>query len=46
MVEISLRGLVEVASNIVSGLNEEISLAFVEAEEDDWDEYGTVPTEV
>jgi hypothetical protein len=44
MVEISLRGLIEVASDIVSGLDEEISLAFVEADEEDWDLYDMAPS--
>jgi hypothetical protein len=46
LVDVSLRGLIEVASDILHGLYEEISLAFTEAGENDWDEYGTVPTEV
>ena len=39
MVEISLRGLIEVASDILSGVFREVSFAFTEAEETDWDIY-------
>jgi hypothetical protein len=42
MVEISLRGLLEVASDILAGIFEEISFAFTPADPEDWDIYDTV----
>lgn len=42
MVDISLRGLLEVASDIIHGIFEEVAFAFTEAGEEDWDVYDTV----
>jgi hypothetical protein len=39
MTEISLRGLLEVASDILAGIFREVAFAFTEAEEEDWDVY-------
>jgi hypothetical protein len=44
MVEISLRGLFEVVSDLFSGVFEEISLAFTEGEVEDWDTYDIAPS--
>jgi len=42
MVEISLRGLLQVASDLIHGIWAEVSFAFTEASEEDWDIYDTV----
>jgi hypothetical protein len=42
LVEISLRGLLEVASDILAGVFKEISFAFTETPDEDWDVYDTV----
>jgi hypothetical protein len=39
LTDISLRGLIEVASDILAGVFREISLAFGEIGEEDWDVY-------
>ena len=44
MGKVSLRGLVEVASDIITGLYEETSFAYDEAEEGDWDVYDVAPS--
>jgi hypothetical protein len=44
MVEINLQGLIEVASDLISGLFETISLVFEEGEPEDWDVYDTAPS--
>jgi hypothetical protein len=42
MVELDLRGLVLVASDVLHGIFQEISSVFVEASEEDWDAYDAV----
>lgn len=42
MVEISLRGLIEVSSDILYGTFEEVSDVFTEAPEEFWDFYDTI----
>ena len=44
MVSISLRGLLLVASDILHGVFEEVSMAFAEANEEDWSVYDTAPS--
>jgi hypothetical protein len=39
LVELSLRGLVEVASDILAGVFTEVSMAYTPATETDWDYY-------
>lgn len=42
MSELSLRGLIEVGSEILSGIFEEVPSAFTEAAAEDWAIYDTI----
>lgn len=44
MVSISLRGLLQVASDLLAGVFKEVSIAFTESAEEDWDTYDTAPS--